>query len=315
MITKWKIPAALLIQTLILWPNSLILAETSVVNNSFKNTLKLAESYPVQYNNLGSIQEGINRYSAVIEKFPSHPDIYKAKLHIFDILRCEGTEKSLYRASKIIEEVVDNIDINNADRQNILLQYVDFHIEEARSYAFQNLDRAEQIIEQMRNIYDKDTYSLLRLHVIDRFNRIQILRNQEINALNGSLNLLEETLGWAKSGFWSDLYKRDQQQYTKYNDALNRISSTVCGAMERSDKYQEISQILKNKPEVLSYSEMIRDTWEKIKREHSVGGVFLDISSNSQLNLHKYNLLQKAAIGVSVGVLILSALVWFWKTR
>ncbi|MDH4239044.1 MAG: hypothetical protein OEW48_05745 [Phycisphaerae bacterium] len=250
----------------------LISAHANESGTTFESAFGHARSYPVQFHNPVSVQEGINRYAAVIEKFPSHDRLYEAKLGIFELLKCDGTKESLSQAVDIIEELTDNSNLDTLVGQNISLKFADFHIENARGYAFQDLNKTENIIQRLRTIASADNQSLLRLRVAKRTAKIDILRNRELAALTNSVNILEEAMSWAKSGFWAGLYKNNRPLYKEYVKALGGIASAAGWAMERCDKYQEVSRLLRDKPMLLFQFKILRDAWKKYEIKHILGG-------------------------------------------
>lgn len=235
---------------------------------SFRVVFKKAGNYAIQYNDPASIQKGINLYYSVIETFPNDPDVYKAKVAVFDILRCEGSGRSLYKASDRIKELLDEVDLKSSIGQDIALKFADFHIHEARGYSFQNIEETKRVLGQLHAQVIGKKHSLLLLRITSRQANILTHEKEEIASLKKSIAMLKECNKWGQDDdFWSDLFKNDIAQYQEYMEQLRRIESSSCWAIERSNDPQ-ISTILQQEPLILMQYESMRKAWREFELKY-----------------------------------------------
>ncbi len=225
---------------------------------SFRVAFKEASYYAIQYDDPASIQKGINLYYSVIETFPNDPDVYKAKVAVFDILKSESSVRSLSQASDIIKEVLGEVDLKSSIGQDIALKFADFNIHNARGYSFQNIEETKRVLGQLRTQTIGKKHSLLLLRITSREANILTHEKEEIASLKKSIAMLKECNKWGQDdGFWSDLFKNDIAQYQEYMEKLSRIESSSCWAIERSNDPQ-ISTILRQESLILMQYKSMR---------------------------------------------------------
>jgi hypothetical protein len=237
----------------------------------FQKAFTEAGRYAIQFDDPASVQTGINLYYSVIETFSNDPEVYKAQLAVFDILRSEGSERSLSQASDIIKAVLGQADLSSSAGQTIALAFADFHLEEARGCSFQNIEDTKRVLERLQAQAIGQKHSLLLLRVASREANVRTQEGEAVASLKRSIAMLKEANTWGtEEGFWSTLFAADAPQYQRYMQELNRIESSACWAIEQSDDL-EISVLLRHEPVILTQYEHLRKTWKDFELQHIVG--------------------------------------------
>lgn len=238
---------------------------------SFRVAFKEASYYAIQYNDPASIQKGINLYYSIIETFPNDPDVYKAKVAVFDILKSEGSVRSLFQACDIIKELLGEVDLKSSIGQDIALKFADFHIHSARGYSLQGIEETKRVLGQLRTQTIGKKHSLLLLRITSREANILTHEKEEIASLKKSISMLKECNKWGQDdGFWSDLCENDIAQYQEYMQQLRRIESSSCWAIDRSNNPQ-ISTILRQEPLILMQYESMRKALREFELKYCLG--------------------------------------------
>jgi hypothetical protein len=209
-------------------------AQESRLAASFEEALAQARSYPVQYQDPASVQKGLSLYAFALRNFPDDPRVPDAKMGIFEILRVEGSPSNLRRAADIIKELVAQADVRTVGGGHLALRFVDFHIEEGMGMPFQDLNESERWLDRIARIAGSEDHSLLGLKVAARIARIRVFQGREVDALTGSLAALSNAMGWARSGFWVELYEKDRSGYEQYVVEIQNIASAAAWAIDRS---------------------------------------------------------------------------------
>jgi hypothetical protein len=241
----------------------------AAADRAFEESLRNASHYAIQFNDPASVQKGINLYAATVSAFPNHTRVYEAKLGIFDILRCDGSEQSLGQAAAVIKELVDQKDLQAEAHEDLVLRFASFHTEELQGMPrLRDLQKAESL---MSGLTSEDPHSLLRLRVASRMARIRVIQQREVKGLQLSLDTLTQAVGWASSNFWSDLFKNDQATYEKYVAELDRISGAGAWAANRS-KDPAVSRMLRARPILLMHFKNLREALKEFEERYVLGG-------------------------------------------
>ncbi|MBW8015163.1 MAG: M56 family metallopeptidase [Planctomycetes bacterium] len=213
---------------------------------SFEAALKNARSYPMQTKVKESIKEALGRYEDIMIAYSDHPDLHKAKSIFFDVLRNADDYLS---ASKIVEELVDQFDLEAPRGIEFAWHYINFHLKDARGSSFQNLPRSKKMLDSLLLKGKAEKHSLLRLKAERLLAHFHVLKGDEVKALRIVIDALNRAkVAWTKEGFWNDTWKKDRKLYSQYMDELSALSSTGGWAVERSDDPLVLEIIQKRPP-------------------------------------------------------------------
>ncbi len=239
-------------------------AEASPEAVSFDNAMKEA-AYAIQYHYPASVQTGINRYAAVIQRFPNNPRISSAKLCIFDILRCDGTRASQKKAATLIAELVKGIDIATPEGEDIAWRFMEFHIQEAQGQPFQDLKTTATFQQQLMQLAKTRGDRLLELRAKDAAARLLIRQSQWDAALRESLGALKSTEQWGAQGMWAEIWRTNRAQYQEYVQAIQRLESTACWAIASATQPELAVKIVEDEQMVGGEYEFLSDAVDEAK--------------------------------------------------
>jgi hypothetical protein len=207
---------------------------------AFEKALFNAWKIPIQYDSEQSVREGIDRFENVIAAFANHPQVYKAKLQLFDVLRPIPSDAGQSRAAGIIEQLLNQADLETDVGRHIALRFVEFHLSDAVNEPFQNLARAKEVIDALLDRSKKEANRLLRLQSERLLAEYLVQTGDEVRALKGVMDTLLMAKGpqdgsWVREGFWKQLWHKDPELYSRYTHELHNLSAAGASAVETAD--------------------------------------------------------------------------------
>jgi hypothetical protein len=223
---------------------------TTQQSDPFLIALKSAASYPIQYRDPASVQEGIARYTAVLDRFPLDPRRYQAKWAIVTILRVESSRASLKQAAPIVSELAKQADQELPEGQEILMGAAEFHVGAACGQPCQDLALAQDCLNRVARQVPANEPSLLGLRLVTCSTKLQALQGQPLQALDRALSTIQTSMEWSKKGFWKRLYDNDRKQYEQYIDQLGQLGSTAAWCALQTDDLRAI-ELLRERPRLL----------------------------------------------------------------
>jgi hypothetical protein len=273
----------------------------SCMADDFDKAYRETESQSINYDNPVSIQDGIGRWSKLLERFPEHPRAPEVRLRIYNILRVTNTAESLKQAGPVIRKLADQADPSTEFGRKVLLSYADYHLKEVRSPPLQDLKDCEARLQKLDELSRNDPGSLLYVQTASRLVLLRVRRGDLNAAIDTAIERLTAVTNLSPEAVQK--LESDPDAYQVYLLGVDDINSSACEAIASSPN-RALSQKLLDRPDLLDKYEMLRDCVERRKLQPDATP--LTDTSPTQGNRRRLRWLTIALTGVILLVILIT---------
>jgi hypothetical protein len=233
----------------------------------FEQALESARRYPIQWDTPGDFEHKVALLDQVIAEFPEHPRIAEAQYELFRILAMSDEEKYLARASRVINEVIQETDAATPLGCSARLGMVAFQIDDARHCDFEDLPAAWAALSELEKVWGQR--SVERANIVGYQARLLSREGKNEQALVTLIDYYRETYTWPNE-FWEQMMNDAPEQYRAFRRAFMVLNNQAVRAIGAS-RGLETSRLLRAAPLGLISHPRVAAAWKAYEEKYVLG--------------------------------------------
>jgi len=238
------------------------------VDTSFDEALRAATNYPVRLGQADSVEHSISLFEKIISEYKDHPRLDEVKLAEHKILAMPMNDAYFAKANELIREVMSHTSVESPLGREARLAYVEFQVDNARHFPFEDLKHAAAVLEEMEA--GLDPKSIDRARWIEH--KSMLLRREEkyVEALATVVEYYRETYTWPEE-MWKTMLAENPEQYREFRRMFMFLNNEMIQTMG-SAKDPQVSVILRNAPQGVTMNPFVHEAWKKFEERYITDG-------------------------------------------